>query len=1087
MINLTINNQKAEIEEGANLLQAAEKIGIKIPTLCYHKTLLPYGSCRLCLVEVGEGKRAKLQASCTHPVLEGLIVRTDTERVIKVRKIMLELLLARCPEIEAVKKIAEEWGVKEPRFGKKNSDCILCGLCVRMCRDRMGISAISFTNRGTKREINSPYGAPSEVCQVCGACASICPTGKIRFSERFAYSDKKPRPIWDVHNAGLSVRPPVSILYPQAVPNKAAIDEKRCVHLLRDKCGICQEICQAQAIDYQQKEEKLSIDVGAVVLSSWGEVFNPELKKEYGYGRYPNVISSLQFERILSASGPYSGKVLRPSDKKVPQKVAFIQCVGSRDTEIKYCSSVCCMYATKQAIIAKEHEPDMYLTIFFTDIRAFSKGFEDYHKRARELGVKYVRCRPSAIKEIPGKNDLKIKYQTDRGEIKDGIFDLVVLSVGLQPNSQIKELAQKFGIELNEHDFCWTEPFEPAQTSKVGIYTSGTFTEPKDIPETVMQASAAASKVLELLYDVRGNLIKPKEYPPEKDIAGEEARVGVFVCHCGKNIGGVVNVPEVREYAKTLPNVVYVEDSLYTCSTDTAKKIKEVIERERINRVVVAACSPRTHEVLFQETLKESGLNPYLFEMTNIRDQCSWPHQHEPEKATVKTKDLVRMAVAKARLLEPLYAQKMKINKDVLIVGGGLAGMSAGLSLALRGIKVYLVEKEKELGGNLRKLRFELKGGDPQKKLYRLINDIYQNKNISVYKEAKITETKGSIGKFKTVVSINGAAEELEHGTIIVATGAEEYKPYGEYLYGEDKKVLTQMELEEKLFSAEQKTAGFNSVVMIQCVGARNEQHPYCNRICCSHAIKNALKLKEINPAAKVYILYRDIRTYGFYEPFYRKAREKGILFIRFTEETNPVVSKKDDVYLNVEVKDALLGEKIVINSDYVVLSTGPVPPKGNEEICKLLKIPLSKDEFFLEKHIKLCPCECATPGIFISGLAHYPKFCDETISSAEAAAFMAYKIVGKDERELEARTSFVVDANCDGCAYCVDPCPNDAINLIEYNYDGAVKKTVEVNTSLCEGCGVCMATCPKKGIYVKNFRPDQIMAMVNAALGIME
>jgi len=1094
MISLTINNQKVEVEEGLTVLKVAESVGIKIPALCSHKALLPYGACRLCLVEISQnGGPSSIQASCTYPALNGLIVRTDTERVIKTRKIMIELLLARCPDTEQIKSLAKELSVEKTRIKPKNKDCTLCGLCVRMCQERMGPAAISFTGRGPKREVVSPFGKPSDVCQTCGACEFICPTGKMKLSET---SKNVPRPIPYEHNQGLISRPVVYIPYPQAVPNKAAIDDRYCVHILRDKCGICKELCEAEAIDYEQKEQKLNINVGAIILSGGSEIFNPEAKKEYGYGRYLNVISSLQFERILSASGPYSGEVLRPSDKKVPTKIAFIQCVGSRDTETKYCSSVCCMYATKQSIIAKEHQPELDITIFFIDIRAFSKGFEDYHKRAVELGVKYIRSRPSSIKQILGTNNLKIKYLTEEGAINEDIFELVVLSVGLQPNPKIKEFAEKLGIRLNEHNFCWTNPFEPAETSKEGIYVCGTFTEPKDIPETVMQAAAASSEVLELLSDVRGRLIKPKEYPLERDVTDKEPRIGVFICHCGKNIAGVVNVTEVRDYIATLPNVIYTEDNLYTCSTDTAEKIKKIINEKKLNRVVVASCSPRTHETLFQETLKEVGLNPYLFEMANIRDQCSWAHMNEPEKATLKAKDLVRMAVAKARLLEPLYSKKIKINCDALVIGGGVAGMSAALSLASRGIRVHLVEKEKELGGNLRRLYFELRGGDPQQKLRQLINDIYRNPNIHLYPRTQIKEITGSVGKFRTRLGVNSEqlarnginrmsnTTEIEHGVIIVATGAEEYKPIGEYLYGEDKRVITQLEFEEKLANSQRLTPNpqLQTIVMIQCVGARDEKHTYCNRVCCAHAIKNALEMKEINPETRIFVLYRDMRTYGFYEPFYRKAREKGVIFIRYEDNKKPYVTTNNG-HLKVEVEDAVLRKKIVIISDYVILSTGPVPPKGQEEVCKLLKIPLSKDEFFLEKHIKLCPCECATPGIFICGLAHYPKFCDETISSAKSAACMAYKIVGKEERELEAKVSYVLDENCDGCAYCVEPCPNKAITLIEYMHKGAIKKTVEVNESLCEGCGTCMATCPKRGIYVKNFRPDQIMAQIEAAL----
>ncbi len=858
-------------------------------------------------------------------------------------------------------------------------------------------------------------------------------------------------------------------------------------------CSICSEClqcvitCGTDAIEHDMTQEYYtSLNVGAVILASGSKLVDPDLKKEYGYNRFPNVVSSLQFERILSPSGPYTGKILRPSDNKAPRRIAFIQCVGSRDSKNSYCSSICCMAATKAAVIAMEHEKNLECTIFFIDLRAHGKGFEDYYKRAREMSVRYIRSRPSSLKEEPKTGNLQIVYQNEDNDMREEVFGLVVLSIGFQEASGRNNYEDKLGIKFNNKDFCWTEQYEPVDTNREGIFASGTFTGPKDIPESILQASAASSKVIEMLADVRGSLIKPKEYPPERDTTGELPRIGVFICHCGKNIAGVVNVPDVRDYTTDLPDVVYAEDNLYTCSTDTALRIKKAIDEEKLNRVIVASCSPRTHEVLFQETLKESGLNPYFFEMANIRDQCSWAHMHEPEKATLKAKDLVRMAVAKARLLEPLYPEKMKVNQNALVIGGGIAGMNAALSFARFGVKTYLVERENELGGNFRRVLFSLNGEEPKKILQDLLKTVYDNKNIEIITACKVAEVNGSVGKFKSIIGKDEDLREIEHGIIVVATGAREYKPAtGEYLYGEDNNVLTQLELEEKLSNDTQTFIHrVKTVVMIQCVGVRNENHSFCSRICCLQAVKNALKIKEFNPRVNVFILYRDIRTYGFFEIYYREAREKGVVFIRYEDNLKPDIFKHNS-RIGVKIKDAVLKEDLLITADSVILSTGTIPNEENEEISKLLKISLSKDKFFLEKHLKLFPVDCATPGIFICGLAHYPTTIEESIMSAKAAAVSAFKIISKDERELEAKISCVLDENCDGCAYCIEPCPNDAVALLEYRYQNAIKKTVEVNSSLCEGCGVCMATCPKKGIYVKNFRPEQIMAQIEAALGV--
>ncbi len=1086
MIELTINGKKNQFPEGKTLLECIESVGIKLPTLCYHKALTPYGACRLCLVEVSQNGRSSIQASCTYPAINNLTVNTDTERVKKTRKIMIELLLTRCPDSEVIKQIAEEYGVKETRFEKKNDDCFLCGLCVRMCEQRMGISAISFANRGSDRKVSPPFDAVSDVCQTCGACVSICPTERIKLEE---VSKNTPIPIQSEFDEGLIQRSAAYIPYPQAVPNKATIDERFCAHILKEKCEVCKEFCEAEAIDHEQKEKSIELNVGAVILSPGFEIFDAKIKEELGYEKYPNVVTSLEFERILSASGPFAGHVLRPSDKTEPKRIGFIQCVGSRDVDRDYCSSVCCMYATKEAIIAKEHVgQNLECDVFFMDMRAFSKGFDEYYQRAKELGVQYIRCRPPSVKEIPQTKNLIIEYLAEDDRKVSREYDLVVLSVGLLPPKMTKELSEKFDIELKEYNFCKTPSFKPVESTREGVYVSGPFTEPKDIPETVMQASGAASKVLSLLKDVKGSLITTKEYPPEIDVEGQEPRIGVFVCHCGTNIAGVVSIPDVVEYAKTLPNVVYVENNLYTCSNDTQEKIKEKIKEHNLNRVVVASCTPRTHEPLFRNTIREGGLNPYLFEMANIRDQCSWVHMMEPEKATVKSKDLLRMAIAKARLIEPLQKRSVPITKSALVIGAGLSGMISAIELANQGFDVHLVEKEKELGGNLRRIHYLLNQDDPQNELKEVIEQVKNNEKINLYTEAKIENIEGSIGNFKTTISTKGKSKEFEHGVVIVATGAQEYKPK-EYLYGQDEKVITQLELEQRLstngeWSTPEKNGMPKNIVMIQCVGSRDEERPYCSRICCSESVKNALKIKELSPDANVYVLYRDVRTYGFRESYYTKARQQNVAFLRYDEDKKPEVTKNGNG-LQVEIYDQTLKMPIEISADLVVLSTGIVADEGNEEIAKFLKVPLNKEGFFLEAHMKLRPVDFATDGVYLCGLAHSAKATEESIIQAQAAASRAATVLSQESLELEATISHVIDESCDGCAYCVEPCPYQALTLIEYMRDGSIKKTVDVDETACKGCGCCMATCPKKGIFVRGFTLAQIGAQVKAALEV--
>jgi len=1101
MPSLTINNATVEVEPGTKLLAAIEKAGVKVPTLCHHKALTPYGACRLCVVEVSvPGRPPTLQASCSYPALDGISVLTHTDRVTRARRIVAELLLARCPDAEAIRRVAAELGVHDTRIRKKHDDCVYCGLCVRMCQERMGRAAIGFSGRGPRKKLEPPFGKHNPVCWTCGACDFICPTGK---KVSALASPHALLPIPNPHNLGLDPRPAVSILYPQVVPNKAAIDPEHCIHMNYEACGICQEVCEAKAIDYEQKERTEELKVGAIVLSPGYEIFDARIKKELGYGRFANVLSSLEFERILSASGPFSGRVLRPYDKREPKRIAFIQCVGSRDAERDYCSSVCCMYATKEAIIAKEHlGEELTCDIFFMDLRAFSKGFEQYYRRAQELGVNYIRCRVPKVEEVSETKNLTIQYLAENDRKVAREYDLVVLSVGMQPPKQVAALKEKFGVGLNQFNFCQTSLFAPTKASREGIYVAGPFAEPKDIPETVMQASAAAAQVLALLKGSRGALITPKTYPPEREVAREDPRIGVFVCHCGTNIAGVVNVPAVVEYAKTLPNVVYAENNLYTCSNDTQERIKEKIDEHKLNRVVVASCTPRTHEPLFRNTLREAGLNPYLYEMANIRDQCSWVHMHEPERATQKSQDLVRMAVAKARLLEPLQKRSLAIQKSALVIGGGLAGMTAALAIAEQGFDAYLVEKADELGGNLRHIHYLLNGEKPQVELSSLLERVRRNDRIRVFTGATVEGIEGSIGDFKTKISARGETTELAHGVVIVATGAKEYVPK-EYLYGQDPRVMTQRELEEHLASGNGflRAVGANGVrpgraplgptdgatkrvVMIQCVGSRDTERPYCSRVCCAEAIKNALRIKALSPDTPVYILYRDIRTYGFKESYYTRARQQGVIFVRYDENSKPEVSPNGHG-LEVSVIDQTLGMPLTIDADLVVLSAGIHPHEGNRQIAQFLKIPLNQEGFFLEAHMKLRPVDFMTDGVFLCGLAHSPKSIEESILQAQAAAARAATILSQDSLELEANISEVIEESCDGCAYCVDTCPYKAITLLEYAWQGSVKKLVETNASVCKGCGCCQATCPKNGVFIKGFTLEQIRAQINAALGV--
>ncbi|MHC4123983.1 MAG: FAD-dependent oxidoreductase, partial [Planctomycetota bacterium] len=721
---------------------------------------------------------------------------------------------------------------------------------------------------------------------------------------------------------------------------QAIAEAQRCLH-----CSVCSEclqcvgICKAEAICHEQQDEIEEIDIGSVVVVPGFEEFLSKLKYDFGYSRYDDVVSSVEFERILSASGPFAGHVQRLSDAKEPKKIAFLQCVGSRDVSCRngYCSSVCCMYAIKEAVIAKEHLKDIDVTIFFMDLRAFGKDFDKYYERAKsQYGVHFERARVCDVYKNNGEPELTVKYTPESGQVCEDQFDMVVLSVGLQPGEQSKRLAAKLGVRLNPNGFIWTSSLRPLQTSRPGIFVGGTASGPKDIPETVTQASGTACEAGRLLADVRNTLTTEQKFPPEKDVSGQQPRIGVFVCHCGINIGSVVDVPVTAEYAKTLPYVVYAEDNLYTCSQDTQDHIREMIIEHNLNRVVVASCSPRTHEPLFQQTLREAGLNPHLFEMANIRDQCSWIHMDLPEEATKKAKTLVAMAIAKVALVEPLSAAALDVTNSALVIGGGLAGMTAAEAIADQGFKVTLVERQKQLGGNLKDLRSTFAEPNIQAYLKQLTEHVKKHKKIVVCTNTKLESIEGFVGNFESTLKAGSKRTKVKHGVVIVATGGNEHKAT-EYLYGQDDRVVTQLELED-LLSSSKPMSKIKNVVMIQCVGSREVDHMYCSRVCCNTAVKNVLKIKQARPETEVYVLYRDIRTYGLNEEFFQQAREKGVIFVRYDEDKKPQVTSKNG--LKVTVRETLLGCELVLQPDLLVLSSRIDPESGNEELAQMLKVP---------------------------------------------------------------------------------------------------------------------------------------------------
>ncbi|MEJ2472340.1 MAG: FAD-dependent oxidoreductase [Desulfobacterales bacterium] len=916
--------------------------------------------------------------------------------------------------------------------------------------------------RFTARVEKQPRYISMEKCIACGQCAEKCP-----------------KKVPDAFNGELGFRKAAFLTFPQAVPLKYALDAEHCLYLTRKRCGLCQKICPTGAVEFDQQPEMIDLEAGAVVLATGFEPALTVRDGEYGYGRYRNVVTSLQYERMLSATGPYAGHLQRPSDGRLPKKVAWIQCVMSRDASRNrpFCSSVCCMHAAKQAVLTRSHDPEAQTVIYFMDIRAHGKGFDDYIERARhDHGVRYQRSMISQVYLNPENENLIIETFDHHSNRKvEQEYDLVVLSSGFKPSSGSSALVKRLGLTTNPFGFLAADFDEPVSTSRSGIFVCGGVEAPKDIPETVIQAGAAAAEAAVVIQTGRYSATFSAVAIPERATEGPP-RIGVFVCHCGSNIAGVVDIPQLMQRIERLPNVALATDFMFTCSAETQPKLIELMQKHELNRVVVAACSPKTHEPLFQDTLRKAGLNPYLFEMAKIRNQCSWIHSQQPQQATEKSFQLIRAGVSRALRLEPLTDQTYRVDPRALVIGGGLAGMSAALTLADQGFSVCLVEKDTRLGGFARHLTETLEGDSPPKLVRILGGRVRRHPLISVYLESCLTAHQGHQGNFRgTVATKDGGNHDITYGAVIVATGGRAYEPQ-EYLYAEDRRVLTQVELSRRLKEDPKWARGLKRVVMIQCVGSRNEEFSFCSRVCCSAAVKNSIAIKKVNPDAQIVILYRDLRTFGFKELYYLKARRMGVMFFRFIPGDQPRVYNDSAEKLIVDFTDRSSHQDFRVEPDLLVLSSGIRPRAGADQIAAVLKLPRAQEGFFLEAHVKLQPLEFASPGIFLAGLAHSPRFIPEALAMAKGAAQQAAKILCKEKMSTPATVAVVDPDLCAACLACVRSCPFAAPFI---NPEGVS----EIPPAKCRGCGICIVECPARAITLKHSTDEQIEAKIDALL----
>lgn len=891
-------------------------------------------------------------------------------------------------------------------------------------------------------------------CTGCGDCVDCCP---VEVPNEF---DSK-----------LSTRKAIFLQFPQAVPSVYTIDMDACVG-----CGACARNCDAEAINFLDRSKEVAFEVSSIIVATGFSVLEPDALK-YGYGKYKNVITALQYERLLSASGPTQGEIVRPSDGKKPKKVVWIQCVGSRSPKYDrlYCSRVCCMYATKEALITRDHHPDIDTTVYYMDLRAYGKGFEEYYNLAEDMGVEYIRSRPVEAYEKENGNIVVVYEDTLTGEIEEEEVELLVLSTAIIP-SQIGKLAEILDIELDENGFIKEKDvvYAPFETSREGIYVAGCSQGPKDIPDSVAQACAAAAKAL---IDVRRKERKQEQEKVEEIKISDEPKTGVIICHCGKNIAGFLDVEAVCDYAKTLPEVVYAEDEAFACSEDAQARIKKAAEEQGLNRLVVAACSPRTHAFLFQQTLAELGLNKYLFEMANIRNHCSWVHSKDWDNATEKAKDLVRSAVKKVGLQEPLHEMEVEVSKRALVIGGGISGLSTALNLARLGIHVYLIEKEDKLGGNLRHVNTLFPSDMPAKEVLQpLVKTVKENANITVFTNTVLTTISGYIGNYEAVLTVKGKDKRIAFGTIVVATGFTEVSPEGKYGYGEHPHIVTELELEKML--KDKKVPDYKTVVFIGCVLSRCDERPFCCRIGCGNAVKNANILKEKNPDANVFVLYRDVRTFGKNEEeYYENVLKKGVIFLRFTEEKEPDVTVTNKE-ITVTVFDQLLQEEIEIPADLVVLNAALEGDTTAEDLKTLLKVPLGEGRYFMEAHAKIRPLDFPIDGVYLCGAAHSPKGIADSIAQAVGAASRAAVPMMKGWVTIEPITALIDTDTCTGCGICIQVCPYSALEK------GEDRKS-HVIEALCKGCGACGATCPYGAVTMKGFTDAQLTSMVQTLLEV--
>ncbi len=922
-----------------------------------------------------------------------------------------------------------------------------------------------------------PRYVDAKRCINCGYCAEVCPIE-----------------LPDSYQQKMAMRKAAYKVATRANPDTYLIDKGPYC----DDCDKCTEICPTDAITLDEKARILSIEVGAIILALGFQTFDPTEMEELGYRRFPNVLHAMDYERLASRSGPTEGVVVRPSDQNKPKSIAWLQCIGSRDKYNAYCSSICCMYATKEAMLAKQRlGEDIECTVFMMDERTFNKEYNAYFEKARsQHKIQYVRCRVSQIREEPITNNLILHFADSNGEQREQSFEMVVLATGLQPPASAQQFTNMLDLELNEFGFCMTDKFTPLHTSQSGVFVCGAFSSPKEIVETIIDASGAAAEVMRLLNDRLNTFHYTRElpflssdgFPPEQDVIEGTPKVGVFTCNCGGTLGELIDISLLTEQAAQWSQVTIAEQLDYACFPEKLAHIQSQIKEFELNRIVIAGCSNRTHDSLFQQMIRQVGLNPYLVELVNIREQCARVHFWQKDLANRKAQELTRIAIGRAIKAQPIHKKKHRCRPRALIIGGGLSGMTAALAIADSGYDAHIVERSHQLGGNLQDMYYVAEGYNPRRLGRDLINRVRAHQHVVALTHTEIVGHKGHLGFYQSELETSRPGSDperntIDHGVIIVATGGRESH---DHPWLGLPNVITQRELESQVIHNPEKITALKDVVMIQCV--RPESAPdYCSRVCCTNTIKNAIRLKLFNPNCRVSILYKNIITYGFREEYYTKARELGVVFIRYTDEEPPKIEVSGD-QVTVLVRDHALNRWLALPADVVPLSMSILPAEGISELAEILNVPLSSEGFFKEAQMKLRPMDFMREGIFLAGMAHYPKFIEESISHALAAAGRALTILSqRDSLYLGGVVAEVDPEKCVGCLTCTRTCPfsiPQVIQMEERPGVGNLGGAAYIDDTLCQGCGTCTGECPANAIQLVNFTDEQIMLQDIGGLG---